>query len=96
MVIPSTVVHLTAVPHHVPEGVPCPRHRGANPEQLCLEEPKYLPLLLPPRVGSGSRAGPHSCPGTAMMKGEKELVCALISELNLKTAVNRHSSSQDA
>lgn len=31
-----------------------------------------------------------------MMKGEKELVYALISELNLKTAVNRHSSSQDA
>ena len=31
-----------------------------------------------------------------MMKGEEELVCALISELNLKTAADRHSSSQGA
>lgn len=31
-----------------------------------------------------------------MMKGEEELVCALISEPNLKTAADRHSGSQDA
>lgn len=31
-----------------------------------------------------------------MMKSKEELVCALISELNLKTAVNRHYGSQDA
>lgn len=41
-------VHATAMPHSVPEGVPCPRPRGANLEQLCPEkEPKRLPLLLP-------------------------------------------------
>lgn len=38
-------VHATAMPHHVPKGVP----RGANLEQLCVEkEPKHLPLLSPP------------------------------------------------
>lgn len=42
-------VRVTAMPHRVPKGVPCPRPGGANLEQLCPEkEPKRLPLLLPP------------------------------------------------
>lgn len=31
-----------------------------------------------------------------MMKGEEELVCALISQPSLKTAADRHCGSQDA
>lgn len=87
----------TAVPHQTPEGAPCPGPRGMNLEQLCPEkEPKCLSLHSPPCKAAAARAGPRSRPSTVMMKGEEELVCALISEPNLKTAADRHTGSQDA
>lgn len=48
--------------------------------------------------GSSSehRARPRSRPSAGMMKGEEELVCALISQPSLKTAADCHSGSQDA
>lgn len=74
-----------------------PRAQGSKPgASLTGEGAKAPSPALASLSGSGSRAGPRSRPSAVMMKGEEELVCVLISELNLKTAADRHSGSQDA